>query len=327
MKKNALLFIALLVSGIAIGQDTHLRVLSENGLKLRAAPSKTAKVLDVAPFWAEVELLPMKPSTPDRYEKEFPMDTFGLISKSPKWAKNNWVNWLEGRWIPVKFNGKSGFMHSAFLGKGEMEGYDFIELNNEFRIRNSYGNWCFTNNIEPKKSWAWSGLFKTEKGFQIRPIELRYLNVGEGATTFYSTEINEQPLFFFGTKYRLPDREVSGFYAFDSKNPPFTELKKLGLSTDEASFNNGGNSPWYAILPNGAKQGLKLSAKTAKGENYDFKIRYVLWAGDLDGDGKNDYILNGGDPYPGCTGLFLSSKAKKGEAVHLVAALFNGSCC
>ena len=43
---------------------------------------------------------------------------------------------------------------------------------------------------------------------------------------------------------------------------------------------------------------------------------YLLWAGDLDGDGKPDFILNHGEQEYGVNvALYLSSLAKKGELV------------
>jgi hypothetical protein len=43
---------------------------------------------------------------------------------------------------------------------------------------------------------------------------------------------------------------------------------------------------------------------------------YLLWAGDLDGDGKPDLILNHGEPGIQVA-LYLSSLAKDGELVGL----------
>lgn len=53
----------------------------------------------------------------------------------------------------------------------------------------------------------------------------------------------------------------------------------------------------------------------------------LRWAGDLDGDGKPDLLLDAANHYnTQTTRLFLSSRAKKGELVHEVATLSVTGC-
>ena len=51
----------------------------------------------------------------------------------------------------------------------------------------------------------------------------------------------------------------------------------------------------------------------------------VRWAGDLDGDGKLDLLIQDGDESPEFF-LFLSSAARQDEIVHAVARGFNSTC-
>jgi len=59
----------------------------------------------------------------------------------------------------------------------------------------------------------------------------------------------------------------------------------------------------------------------------NFCAPLLLWYGDLDGDGKTDYLLSDVTHYGGPIKLFLSSLAEKGKVLKEVAAWFPPACC
>jgi hypothetical protein len=79
------------------------------------------------------------------------------------------------------------------------------------------------------------------------------------------------------------------------------------------------------LSANGQRQ--QLVVLTRDGDVPDFKGLRIIWAGDLDGDGKLDLIVDITNHYNASgTALFLSSKAKRGELVGLAAKFLTVGC-
>jgi len=74
-------------------------------------------------------------------------------------------------------------------------------------------------------------------------------------------------------------------------------------------------------------QRQQLAVLSRDGDVPDFKGLRLIWAGDLDGDGKLDLLVDITNHYNGSgSALFLSSKAKSGEIVGLAAKLETVGC-
>jgi hypothetical protein len=209
MKKQFTLAFFVSLAFAAFSQKNICRVLSENGLKLREQPSLNGKVLAVAPFWSEVEVLAEKVfigSGISAFSDEFKKDTFGIgyvCKRNYRFIDEIDTILNQGHWIPVNFRGKKGFMFEAFLGEKWEKYADSYpkELNENYRLRTIYGNNSYNNHPEIDPNWKWQGLFISEKGAFVKPVELRYLGSQHGILTLTKDEI--QPNFIFGSKKNL----------------------------------------------------------------------------------------------------------------------------
>lgn len=86
----------------------------------------------------------------------------------------------------------------------------------------------------------------------------------------------------------------------------------------------GGRCP-LTLSANGTSQRLFVFNEDA--DAGDFKGLRVIWAGDLDGDGKLDLLVDVSNHYNGGdTALYLSSKARNGELVGQAAKLQTVGC-
>lgn len=250
-------------------------------------------------------------------------DTLGIgfVMSNPRDFQKKDTVFNIGQWLPVIFQGKNGFMFSSFLGPiWEHPTEEFRELDENYRFRN--GSLGFSNYPEIDPTWVWHGLFKIKNGFEIRPVKLRYLNHSNRIEIL--TDDPVQPIYKFGSKEKWPRQKLQNLkdklpnsIFWDSENvEQLPKYHEFGLHFSK-SGNSGINLNWAIIRPDGQFQWLEL-------EN-DGNYNQINWIGDLDGDGKLDYIFefNG---IGGYEDLYLSSAARDGEAVRLVARLWYFGC-
>lgn len=114
------------------------------------------------------------------------------------------------------------------------------------------------------------------------------------------------------------EKEVGGVcvISFKGKNYPITvNEKNIADSDTEEIFYN------YDLTINDG-----ISTSHMDGQNY--RINSILWAGDMDGDGRLDMITDGGAHYNISVGytLYLSSYAKEGEVFGVAGSIFGYGC-
>lgn len=191
---------------------------------------------------------------------------------------------------------------------------------------------------------GWYGLFETDSGHVLEPVEILTKAChdpavdGLGDTTGISITVDDPRSMIFlvrsprslktglvrthfvGDKWiYLGELTVLGEYA----------LTALGLLTDE-----GGRSPREPLVIDyqlklfknpdhyGPRQVLVVHDRTCAEDTPS-----LLWAGDLDRDGKLDLFMDILNHYAGRHyALYLSSEAEDGELVKLVADLFIHGC-
>jgi hypothetical protein len=100
-------------------------------------------------------------------------------------------------------------------------------------------------------------------------------------------------------------------------------LQSLGVLADKAGDAYGGEYAMSLVDAQGMRQPLILHY--ADGE-YQRAPDELLWSGDLDGDGRRDYLFDVNGEV-GATMLYLSTQAKPGEVAGLVALMWHWYCC
>jgi hypothetical protein len=75
-------------------EDTILNVYASSGMKLRAFPNKNAEVLDIVRYGDEVVVI----------------NTFAFSDD-----KADRIDWLDGHWILVEYDGIAGYLFDAYL--------------------------------------------------------------------------------------------------------------------------------------------------------------------------------------------------------------------
>lgn len=345
MKKSLLLALFAALSNAVFSQQMY-RVLAENGLKLRAAPNKTAKVLAVAPFLSEVEVL----VTATVFGRDIRpisewIDTVGVLYHMINYRDSVVEVPHSGFWMECRFQGKTGFMFGGFL---EMIRENHTrELNDQYRLRRVGDNECESNNPEFSKGWNWYGLFRLGDQFEVRPVKPTYAfydsrdssGMGDGAMndsqgTFLRTADKVPPIYIFGTKKAWPSRVLEGKstdrYAFDRETNATVKVSPIEEAAKNAGLvlveiEKGVGKVYCQKRGNGE---LKPISINGDGKEGGF-VNEIHWIGDLDGDGKADFIFesSGLAEASGFKVLFLSSLAKKGETIGPAAVLSWWYCC
>ncbi len=342
-----LLFL-LLICQLTQAQIPHT-IISNTGLKLRAAPSQTSRVLAVAPFGATVQVLNTLDPNADHvaYNPPARRDTIGEIAP---FRYNSQAAPHVGYWWQVRYAGKTGYMFSGFLADSAMlYNWNSEELNNQFRLRATGGNAGATNNPEFDPNWYWYGLFPQPNGtFDLKKVELRYAvqdyTDAEGhyelihRQIIIQTNLPEHAILILGT--RKPWKERAGIEGFWAEQAPEKQyipgtgefdrvfMKNYHLEVLKDTVVENHTYPQITLNrfirgENGRKQ--RISPLTLY-KNYQEPPSALAWAGDLDGDGKLDYVFSAYGEM-GYYLLYLSSETKEGELARPVAVLWTWYYC
>lgn len=174
---------------------------------------------------------------------------------------------------------------------------------------------------------SWLGLFAGEERCELLPVELRIIPAEDavldrdGEQTgrkVYNTGNNVPLLYLFSEDagvftageilpLLLQQEDVEKGDVFDLTADEYLEVREEGLF----------------FVRNGQEQRLCNSYDNLYGEGLS-----ITWAGDLDGDGLTDIIVNDRGHYAIPMGLrvFLSSFAEGSELLHFVAEFVTVSC-
>lgn len=352
MKTGIGLVLCLFAFAGASFSQQGFTVISNNGLKLRETPDRNGRVLAVAPFGAKVAVLTKEKGDYGQVEYDPPArrDTIGQIFPT---RFNNRKAGHAGYWWKVRYSGKSGYMFSGFLADSALlHNSRQKELNNHFRLRTTEGNASATNNPEFDPGWHWYGLFQQpDSQFAVKKVNPRYAvrdyTDEQGIYDFHSRAIviladqSEQPLFIVGARDTL--KEQSGIGGFWSMNDPQAQylpnipntgefdpvfMKKHGIEVVREKILVEDRWPmerweWYILGEGGRRQ---RAAPLKVYDDYEAPLSYLVWAGDLDGDGKTDYIFSAMGEM-GYYVLYLSTQLGNGAIAKPAAVLWTWYTC
>jgi hypothetical protein len=194
--------------------------------------------------------------------------------------------------------------------------------------------------LHTKSGLTWMGLFPTKAGqFELRPTRVN--------VTMVHDEINDEPVNQkTGKKVTTSDKveplvlvkdvpalkagKVITSTTYQKERPDVGAKLKLNVGGKESTLTVGGvkkdkeyRSQYKVVLETG---GVKQTVYERK-EVADSSFPSLLWAGDLDGDGKLDLIMDTTDNYNvRNVTLFLSTKAKPGKLVEKVVSHESTGC-
>ncbi|MCC6460103.1 MAG: hypothetical protein IT260_06515 [Saprospiraceae bacterium] len=211
------------------------RVMAKSGLRLRSAASSTAKVLDVAPFGATVDVVfpaNMNYLPVDQYRQlalQWRVDTAGTaFSRNHYSGSDSPVTGAvphTGYWWEVRYAGKTGYMFSGFLWPAvdsTSAGLQ-VEIREEYRLRREGGSGCSSNGIVWDSSLHWYALLdEGARGCRLEKTDLRFLAIDRciqmdcegdypGRFAYLRASSRQSPDYLLASKKELPERAVAGF--------------------------------------------------------------------------------------------------------------------
>lgn len=295
---------------------TQTRVVALSGLNIRSQPDLKAKVLGGIPFMEEVQILKLCSIGIDTIAEH-------VYYTSPRHTYSQ-----RGYWVKVKYRNIEGYVFNSYLLDLPKErSHTIAGLNEEFGL-NYVGQHCFDNIYRDKKI-KWKGVYRRENEIVIEPVEISYYADIEENESNYTwlriyVENNEGLMFLLGDKNeviiegviegKIDDRPGS-LLTIHSVAHNLFDIENIQIVFEEQS-----TYPYLYLKQEGRKQ--LLNPRNMK-LGHPSKI---YWKGDLDGDDRDDYIINYGDKAAHSI-LYLSSQAENGDIVKPVAVFFSGYCC
>ncbi len=291
---------------LTFGQTVYYTVIANNGLNLRSDSNLTSSVLLTIPFLSQVEKL----------EKE-------IIPNSDLSTQTK----IEGKWVKVKFKNKVGYVFDLYLiGHSDNQLSEEEERqNNDFGVTFVGSNCIYNIHVNPRI--VWKGVYKINNQFFIKDAKVSYFKspgIYGGHDLGITTVNNDSLVFLIGSENNVfQNGKIYGNMVDWRNHKPI--IKKWG---DSIITSNYGFIEIKKINRESLKVMLTVENQTQiidcdNSSHYPSSLR---WRGDLDGDGKDDYIIQFGEK-SSSTILFLSSQADQNQIAKPVAFYLSGYCC
>lgn len=287
------------------------QVIAQNGLVVRAAPSKNADRLGKLAFGTSVKYL-------DNDIKL--MDSLYVEKTDSKTIQ------VCGAWRKIEYQGKAAYVNSAFLYRPLHPSKYEPNLNTDYALL-LYGANCI-NNVKSSSEYFWYGYYNIEnQSCQLRQVDIDFVRTeGSYADINVIVQDDQDLKFIIGSKKKLNTGEINE-WATDGFYNKLTSYKITGIDStvvEDPFFEIHTKTKDEQFTPYGI---LKYNDKKQEinNEAYGY-INGYTFIGDIDGDGRPDYIIPYGEK-TGRTILYLSSERGPGELAKAVAAYHTGYCC
>ena len=313
---HLLVFITCITFAEAQSPYRHIpfmnKVIAKSGLNLRSAPNTKSDVVQRLPFGALVDI---------SQDDDYGYDTLEVI----KTEVNTFT--ICGYWIKVNYKGKTGYINNAYLHLNDKRWTpDNGELYNNSTIFLEYQKTCNINS-HPITPYQWYGYYSDD--CELRPIKLQYGRNVSDMTDFYIIVEEDEGLdWVVGSKDPLPTGSL------DYLVRDFTFKESIPYDTNTEEF-TAYSEPYFDVLY--AKLGENhhsfdlrvkhgLESQLIMDARQDGDLKGIRWMGDLDQDGRMDYILKYGEK-DSRTLLYLSSKRISQRLLLPVGCFYGGYCC
>jgi hypothetical protein len=222
-------------------------------------------------------------------------------------------NDMKGTWVKVKHHQQEGYMFSAFLASGK---YVFTDAN-DFDILLK-GTSCVPNfKFAPWHHYY--AIYNTGDGGFLKQVRISFYvthEIPEGVDIWewytIDTDFYGSPAFILGAPKTLGEKTINTVSAGTFK--PGTVHQHGAYRIKVESKYDG----FYTVL-----NFVDASGKTVQ----SIETENLMWCGDMDQDGKLDFLYLEGEAKAGSVVLALSSYAAPGHAFKIVGNYETSSCC
>lgn len=180
----------------------------------------------------------------------------------------------------------------------------------------------------------WWGVFVDNKQSFIKKVKVKLEKIEPDIQYDWQYRVsveNEKKCIFLVTGLNLSDKTFNHFTTQDVIRDSVVFTFEFGpyhtfISSEIESLNFSGDVPRtdYSVCLNYEMQGILKTQELFIFPSYDSSLYLsLIWSGDLDNDGKTDFLINiptlPNNELGFSSGLFLSSRAEAKELVKLVA--------
>jgi hypothetical protein len=217
-------------------------------------------------------------------------------------------------WVKVKYREREGYVLSNELIFSKIE-------NNNLPVHLFLTHGGCINNYAYNPNFKYYGLFKNANANTLQSIQLTFSGIHDAweglAWDAYDIRVRgdekTEPLFIFGLNKILKEGEIKEVNVLPSED----ESEKRTTIDNET-----------ILVGTRHNERIHLTFKSSTGKEIQMlDIFYLRWSGDLDDDGKIDFVYAKGDGEQGGIYIALSSFAGKGEVVKELAFFRIGLCC